>query len=47
MKQLRDHLNTATNAEGKRMYPEMPLATGGHGLWTINGLQQVLSADGY
>lgn len=44
---LRDHLNTAKDDNGQRLYPEMPLATGGSGLWTVQGIQQVLSADGY
>ena len=47
IKQLRDHLNSAEDSEGKLLYPEMPLASGGHGAWTVRGIQQVLSADGY
>ena len=47
VKKLRDHLNNATDDDGNRLYPEMPLASGGSGLWTIRGIHQVLSADGY
>ena len=47
VKKLRDHLNTATNDDGSKRYPEMPIPGAGKGPWTIRGIQQVLSADGY
>ena len=44
---VRDHLNTAKDANGFKLYPEMPTPGSGTTAWTINGIQQVLSADGY
>lgn len=44
---MRDELNQATNKDGKRKYPLMPLPKGGTGKWTVLGVQWVLFADGY
>lgn len=44
---MRDILNTSTDNQGNRLYPRMPLAGGDRGLWTVRGVQMVLSQDGY
>ncbi|MBT8448447.1 MAG: hypothetical protein KJO69_02100 [Gammaproteobacteria bacterium] len=44
---IRDHLNNTVDEHGNKRYPEMPKAGKKSGLWTIRGIQQVLSADGY
>jgi len=44
---MRDILNNATDEQGNQLYPQMPLAGGDSGLWTIRGIQLVLSNDGY
>ena len=44
---IRDELNTAVDADGNRLYPDMPRPGNKSGLWTVRGIQQVLSADGY
>jgi len=44
---IRDILNISTDEHGNKLYPEMPLPGGDRGLWTVRGVQMVLSADGY
>jgi len=44
---MRDILNNSTDEQGNRLYPSMPLAGGDQGLWTVRGIQMVLSSDGY
>ncbi len=40
-------LNNDELDNGSRRYPQMPLATGGTGDWTVRGVQGVLFGDGY
>jgi hypothetical protein len=44
---MRDILNNCTDKDGNHVYPRMPLAGGDRGLWTVRGVQMVLSQDGY
>ncbi len=44
---IRDILNHAKDEQGDALYPQMPLAGGDNGLWTVRGIQMVLSNDGY
>lgn len=46
-KRIRDILNTSRDEQGKLIYPQMPLAGGDRGPWTVRGVQMVLSCDGY
>lgn len=40
-------LNNDETPDGQRKYPQMPLAAGGTGDWTVRGVQGVLFGDGY
>ncbi|MBI2380929.1 MAG: hypothetical protein HYV16_09260 [Gammaproteobacteria bacterium] len=44
---LRDILNTSRRADGRLVYPRMPMSEQKDGPWTTHGVQMVLFCDGY